>query len=323
MKDLLTRFLSLLGVMALSSACAWGQVQVPSTIKIITPFTVGTGYDTAARAVGNRLAEKWGTSVIVQNMPGASGNIGTDAAAKAAPDGATLLMGGNTMLISSQIYKNVPFNPLKDLAPVSLVATGTLMLVAHPKTGVHNVAELVRLSKSKPGQVNFGSPGLGTPHHMAMELFNMETQTNMLHVPYRGTSGYIQDLLAGEIMIGFLPVHVAQGFIRSGKLTALAVGSPRRHPVAADVPTLIELGYKNIDVDLWYAFFVPSKTPAGYVSQLQAEIANILREPGVRDVLNKGGMDARSTTPEELGEMAQKDYLRWGQVIRNKNIEGS
>ena len=253
-------------------------------------------------------------------MPGASGNIGTEAAAKSPADGNTILMGGNTMLIAQQLYKNVPFHPLRDFSPVTLAATGTLMLVAHPKVGVKSVQELIKLSQSRPGSVSFGSPGVGTPHHMAMELFKVETKTFMLHVPYRGTAGYTQDLLAGELMTGFLPVHVAQGFVKTGRLVALAVGSTQRHPVSPDVPTFAELGYKNIDVDLWYAFFVPAKTPAPVVSRLNAEMAAIIREPGVREVLNKGGLDARPTTPEELAAMAQRDYQRWGQVIQAKNI---
>lgn len=318
----LSRTLCKLLGMALAATLLTGQAlaQTGGSIRIITPFTAGTGYDTIARAVGTRLSEKLGQPVVVQNMPGASGNIGTEFVAKAAADGNTILMGGNTMLIASQLYKNVPFNPLKDFAPVSLAATGTLMLVAHPKANVKSVKELVQLSQSRPGYVSFGSPGVGTPHHMAMELFKLETKTFMLHVPYRGTAGYTQDLLAGELLTGFLPVHVAQGFVKSGRLVALAVGSLQRHPVAADVPTFAELGYKNIDVDLWYAFFVPVKTAQTAVNRLNTEIAAIIREPGVRDVLNKGGMDARPTTPEELAAMAQRDYQRWGLVIQAKNI---
>ena len=312
----LTHLLSLVLVGTVSlAASAQGN-----TIKIITPFTAGTGYDTIARTVGTRLSEKLGTPVVVQNMPGASGNIGTEAAAKSPADGSTILMGGNTMLIAQQLYKNVPFHPLRDFSPVTLAATGTLMLVAHPKVGVKSVPELIKLSQARPGSVSFGSPGVGTPHHMAMELFKVETKTFMLHVPYRGTAGYTQDLLAGELMTGFLPVHVAQGFVKSGRLVALAVGSTQRHPVASEVPTFAELGYKNIDVDLWYAFFVPAKTPAPVVSRLNTEIAAIIREPAVREVLNKGGLDARPTTPEELAAMSQRDYQRWGQVIQAKNI---
>ena len=278
--------------------------------------------DTIARTIQPRLAERTGQTVLVQNMPGASGNIGADFVAKSAPDGNTLLMGANTMLIASQLYKNTPFNPVKDFASVSMSAYGTLMLVAHPKTDIKSVKDLVRVALAKPGFLTFGSPGVGTPHHMAMELLKLETKTFMLHVPYRGTAGYTQDLLAGELMVGFLPVHVAQGFVKSGKLNALAVGSTKRHPVAADVPTFLELGYKDIDVDLWYAFFVPTKTPTSTVSKLHADLNVIIAQPAVKDILGKAGLDASASTPEELASIVAKDYPRWGRVIQLKGITG-
>ena len=304
-------------------AC-FAQPTTPSStpIKIIVPFTPGTGMDTIARTIQPRLAERTGQTVLVQNMPGASGNIGADFVAKSAPDGSTLLMGANTMLIASQLYKNTPFNPVKDFAPVSMSAYGTLMLVAHPKTDIKSVKDLVRVALAKPGFLTFGSPGVGTPHHMATELLKLETKTFMLHVPYRGTAGYTQDLLAGELMVGFLPVHVAQGFVKSGKLNALAVGSTKRHPVAADVPTFLELGYKDIDVDLWYAFFVPTKTPTATVSKLHADLSIIIAQPAVKDILGKAGLDASASTPEELASIVAKDYPRWGRVIQLKGITG-
>ncbi len=290
-------------------------------IKIIVPFTPGTGMDTIARAVGPRLSERLGQPVIVQNTPGASGNIGADSVAKSNPDGHTLLMGANTMLMASQIYKNVPFDPVKDFSSVSLAAWGTLMLVANPKTNLRTVPELVAASKAKPGSVTFGSPGVGTPHHMAMELFKARTGLFMLHVPYRGTAGYTNDLLGGEIMVGFLPVHIAQGFVKAGRLNALAVGSPKRHPVAPEVATFGELGVKDVEVDLWYAFFSPSKTPAPVVSKLNTEIAAIMRLPEIKDLLGRAGMDAAASTTDELTALVAKDYPRWGEVIRRNGVK--
>ena len=304
------------------SCFAQSTTSTSTTIKIIVPFTPGTGMDTIARTIQPRLAERTGQTVLVQNMPGASGNIGADFVAKSAADGTTLLMGANTMLIASQLYKNTPFNPIKDFAPVSMSAYGTLMLVAHPKTDIKSVKDLVRVATSKPGFFTFGSPGVGTPHHMAMELLKLETKTFMLHVPYRGTAGYTQDLLAGELMVGFLPVHVAQGFVKSGKLNALAVGSTKRHPVASDVPTFLELGYKDIDVDLWYAFFVPTKTPSATVAKLHADLSVIIQQPAVKEILGKAGLDASASTPEELASIVAKDYPRWGRVIQLKGITG-
>ncbi len=319
MKSLFTRAL-------MASLAAWtlsaGAQNAGQPIRIIVPFTPGTGMDTIARTIQPRLSERLGQPVVVVNQPGASGNIGAEAVAKSAPDGNTVLMGANTMLIASQLYKNTNFNPLKDFAPVSMAAWGTLMLVAHPKTGIKSVAELIAQAKAKPGSISFGSPGVGTPHHMAMELFKLETNLFMLHVPYRGTAGYTQDILSGELNVGFLPVHIAQGFVNGGKLNALAVGSPKRHPVAPNVPAFSELGFKGIDVEMWYAFYLPAKAPQPVVDRLNKELVAVIKMPEVRDVLGRAGLDASSSTPEELAAVAAKDYPRWGRVIQVKGIVG-
>ena len=290
-------------------------------VKLVVPFTAGTGMDTIARAVAPRLAERLGQSVVVQNVPGASGNIGTDQVAKASPDGYTLLVGANTLLMASQLYANVPFDPLRDFAPVSMAAYGTLMLVANPKTGIKDVKSLLEQARARPGGITYGSPGIGTPHHMAMELFKVQAKLFMLHVPYRGTAGYTQDLLSGEINVGFLPVHIAQSFVAAGRLNALAVGSARRHPVASAVPTLQELGQKGVDVDMWYAVMAPAKTPIPVVNRLNTEISAILKLPEVRELLGRAGLDAASSSPEELMSIMRKDYPRWGDVIRTNGIK--
>ena len=307
-------------VSALVVLTAQAQTWPAQQLRIVVPFTPGTGMDTIARAVAPRLSERLGQPVIVQNLAGASGNIGADMVAKANADGYTVLMGANTMLMASQLYKNVPFDPVKDFAPVSLAAWGTLMLVANPATGIKSVQDLVARAKAKPDTINYGSPGIGTPHHMAMELFKTKAQLSMLHVPYRGTAGYTQDMLSGELMVGFLPVHIAQGFVTAGKLTALAVGSPKRHPVSPAVATFEELGVKGVEVDLWYAFFAPAKTPAPVIARLNPEVVSILKLPEIRDLLGRAGMDAAASTTEELGALSVKDYPRWGEVIRRNGI---
>ena len=310
----------LTGFLVLFALAAQAQVWPGQTIKIVVPFTPGTGMDTIARTVSPRLSERLGQPVVVQNVPGASGNIGADNVAKAPADGYTLLMGANTMLMASQLYKNVPFNPVDDFSSVSMAAYGTLMLVANPKTGIKSMQELIAQAKARPGFITYGSPGIGTPHHMAMELFKSETQLFMLHVPYKGTAGYVQDLLAGELMVGFLPVHIAQSFVSSGKLTALAVGGTKRHPIAPSVATIQELGVKGVNVDMWYAFFAPGKTPAPVVNRLNTEIAAIMNLPEVRSVLSRAGLDAASSTPNELAAVVKKDYQRWGTVIKRNSI---
>ncbi len=307
-------------LLAITSCVAHAQAWPAQPIRIIVPFTPGTGMDTIARTVSPRLSERLGQPVVVQNMPGASGNIGADAVAKAPADGYTLLMGANTMLMASQLYRQVPFDPVRDFSPVSMAAYGTLMLVANPKTGIKSMQELISRARAQPGAINYGSPGVGTPHHMAMELFKAQAQLFMLHVPYRGTAGYTQDLLSGEIMVGFLPVHVAQGFVNNGRLTALAVGSPKRHPVAPTIATIDELGGKGVDVDMWYAFFAPGKTPASVLGRLNTEIGAILRLPEVREVLGRAGLDAAASTPAELSAVVNKDFPRWGAVIKRNGI---
>ena len=310
-----------LGGLLMAVACAsQAQVWPGQPVKIVVPFTPGTGMDTIARTVSPKLSERLGQPVVVQNVPGASGNIGADSVAKANADGYTVLMGANTMLMASQLYKNVPFNPVDDFSSVSMAAYGTLMLVANPKTGIKSMQDLVAQAKAKPGFITYGSPGIGTPHHMAMELFKSKTQLFMLHVPYKGTAGYVTDLLGGELMVGFLPVHVAQGFVSAGKLTPLAVGSPNRHPVAPNVATFEELGVKDVNVDMWYAFFTPQKTPAPVVNRLNAEIAAIMKLPEVRAVLSKAGLDAASSSTAELTNTVRQDYLRWGSVIKRNAI---
>ncbi|GAC1608535.1 MAG: hypothetical protein NVS3B2_18020 [Ramlibacter sp.] len=224
------------------------------------------------------------------------------------------------MLMAAQLYRKVPFDPVRDFTSVSMAAWGTLMLVANPKTGITSMADLIARARAHPGQISYGSPGVGTPHHMAMELFKTRAGVFMLHVPYKGTAGYLQDLLGGELNVGFLPIHVAQSFVASGKLVALGVGSPKRNPAAPGVATLDELGLKDVNVDIWYAFFVPARTAAPVVNRLHAELEAILELPDVRGVLARSGLDAAASTPAQLADIVGKDYRRWGSVIRRNGI---
>lgn len=308
------------GVLTVFALLTQAQIWPGQTVKIVVPFTPGTGMDTIARTLSPKLSERLGQPVIVQNTPGASGNIGADNVAKSAADGYTVLMGANTMLIAAQLYKNVPFDPVNDFSPVSMAAYGTLMLVSSPKSGIKSLGDLIALGKSTPGAISYGSPGIGTPHHMAMELFKGQSGISMLHVPYKGTAGYVQDLLGGELQVGFLPVHVAQGFVAAGKLNALAVGSVKRNPAAPNVATIDELGFKGLNVDMWYGFFVPNKTPAPVVNRLHNELAAVLNMPEVKSVLLKAGLDAASSSPAELAGIVGRDYQRWGSVIKRNAI---
>ena len=289
-------------------------------ITFLVPFTPGTGMDSIARTVGPKLSERLRQPVVVENKPGASGNIGANSVAKAAPDGHTVMVTANTLLIAANLYRNVPFQPLNDFAPVSLAAWGTLLLAVSPKSNIASVPDLIARAKANPGKLTYGSPGIGTPHHMAMEMFKDLTGTDLLHVPYKGTAGALTDLLSGEVDLMFLPVHVAMPHVKAQKLKALAVGSPKRHPVAPDLPTLQELGIKGAEVDMWYAFLAPKGTPPAIVNRLNSELRSILVLPDVRSAFETQGLEPASSTPQELKERMQRDYARWGEIIRKNNI---
>jgi len=289
-------------------------------IRLVVPYTPGTGMDIIARTVGPKLSERLGQPVIVENKPGASGNIGAEAVARSAPDGYTVMVTANTLLIAANLYPSVPFDPLSDFAPISLAAWGTLLLTANPNTNIRSVADLIARAKAEPGKLTYSSPGVGTPHHMSMELFKDLTGTQLLHVPYKGSAGALTDLLSGEISVGFVPIHVAMPYVKAGRLKALAVGSAKRHASAPDIPTLQELGVKGADVDMWYAFMAPKGTPAPVVSKLDSELRSILSLPEIKAGFDKQGLDAASSTPDELDALMRRDYSRWGAVIRKNNI---
>jgi len=304
----------------LSASGALAQAYPSQPIKVVVPFTPGTGMDIIARTVGPKLSERLGQPVIIENKPGASGNIGAEMVAKSAPDGHTVMITANTMLIAASLYRNVPFDALADFSPISLAAWGTLLLTANPKANINSVAGLIAQAKADPGKLTYASPGVGTPHHMSMELFKELTGTNLLHVPYKGSAGALTDLLSGEVNLGFVPIHVAMPHVKAGRLKALAVGSAKRHPNAPGIPTLQELGIKGADVDMWYAFMAPKGTPAPVVSRLDAELRAILALPDIKANFDKQGMDAAWSSPEELNALMRRDYARWREVIRKNSI---
>jgi len=305
-------------VAAATTALAQGYPSRP--IRVVVPFTPGTGMDIIARNVGPKLSERLGQPVVIDNRPGASGNLGAELVAKSAPDGHTVMVSGNPLITSPHLYRNVPFKPLADFAPISLAAWGTMMLVAHPGTRINSVADLVAQAKASPGKISYGSPGIGTPHHMSMELFKDLTGTNLLHVPYKGTAGAVTDTLGGQINVMFMPIHVAMPFVKAGRLKALAVGSTKRHPTAPELPTLQELGIKGAEVDVWYAFLAPKGTPGAVIGKLGTELRSILAQPELKTLFGNQGMDAASSTPAELITLMRREDSRWAAIIKKNNI---
>jgi tripartite-type tricarboxylate transporter receptor subunit TctC len=303
-----------------ASPAALAQSYPSQPIKFIVPFTTGTGMDTIARVTGAKLAARLGQPVVVENRPGASGNIGADLVARAPADGHTLMVSANTMLMAASIYKSVPYDVLSDFTPITMAAYGTMALVATTKSGIDTVPALIARAKSAPDKMTYGSPGIGTPHHLAMELFKDVTGTQILHIPYKGTAGAVTDLLAGQIELMFFPIHTAMPHVKAGKMKALAVGAGKRHASAPDIPTLKEAGVPNVEVEVWYAFFGPKNLPPAILTKVNTELRSILTEPDVRAALDKSGLDTESSTPEELRKVVARDFPRWAAVIKKNNI---
>ncbi|MEJ8835991.1 Bug family tripartite tricarboxylate transporter substrate binding protein [Ramlibacter sp. AN1133] len=322
-----TLFRTVLAAVALAGVQAFAQApQSPAAstgvpLKLIVPFTAGTGIDIVARTVGPRLSQRLGRPVVVENRTGASGNIGTEAVVRAPADGNTLLVSVNTLVMNRSLYTHLPFDPVKDLVPVSLTSWGQLILVTPPSTGFHTARDLVAAARSRPGRLNYASPGVGTPHHMSMELFKQTAGVFLTHIPYRGTSQAVTDLLGGQVDAMFLPIHVALPHVKSGKLVALGIGSERRHPLLPDVPTLAEAKAGNVNVDMWYGIFAPPGTPADQVAKLNRELKDILATPEVRTSFQTQGMDPAWSSPEEFRRLVVRDADRWAGVVNTAHIK--
>jgi tripartite-type tricarboxylate transporter receptor subunit TctC len=297
------------------------QERYPSRpIRMIVPFTAGTGMDLLARAIGQKLSERLKVPVVVENRAGASGNIGTEAVAKSPADGYTLLMTASTIVQNAALSRSVPYDPVRGFTPICLTAVGNMALAVHPSVAARSVAEFVALAKAQPGRLNYASPGNGTPHHLAMELFKVNFGIDVTHVPYKGTAGAVTDLLGGQVQAMFLPVHVALPQAQAGKIRLLAAGGSRRSPVTPDLPSLAEEGVRDIDVDIWYALFGPAGMSRELASLLNSEVAAILALPEVRDSLQKQGLNPVTGTPEELARLVETDLERWTRVVRAAHI---
>ena len=306
----------LLVLVAASPAGAWPE----QAVKVVVPFTPGTGPDIIARFVAEKLSPKIGQPVVVENVTGASGNIGSQQVARAKPDGHTLMSSVNTLVMNASLFKTLPYDPVADFAPISLAAWGALVLVANPNQKPNTLAELIAAAKAEPKTLNYGSPGVGTPHHLSMALVETTAGIELTHVPYRGTAGAVQDLLGGQIGYMFLPVHVAAQHIRAGKLKAIAAGSPQRLPQLPDLPTLAQAGLPGVDVDMWYALFAPKGTPPEILGRLNRDIDAILNTPEAKALFEAQGLVPQTSTPAALAEIVARDRKRWAEVVAKRGI---
>jgi tripartite-type tricarboxylate transporter receptor subunit TctC len=307
-------------IAAVFCTAALAQSYPSKPIKLVVPYTPGTGYDSIARIVGPTLSQRLGQPVVVENMPGASSTIGAAAVARAPNDGHTLLMIGEGTMASTHLYRQLTYDALTDFAPITLAGQGTLMLVTNPASGIKSVADLIAKAKAEPAKYAYASPGIGTSQYLKMELFKDAAGIQMLHIPYKGSAGALNDLIAGQVTAALVPIHQGMSHITAGKLVPLAIISPSRNPKAPDVPTLQESGIKGVDANMWYAFVAPKGTPAAVVNRLNSELRSIIDMPDIRNKLERTGLDVKTSTPAELQAIMRTESDTSAQIIRKNNI---
>jgi tripartite-type tricarboxylate transporter receptor subunit TctC len=296
---------------------ALAQTYPDKAIRLIVPFPPGGPADILSRAIGQKLTDSWSQPVVIDNRAGAGGGIGSDLAAKAAADGYTLLMGFvGTHAINPSLYTKLPYDNVKSLEAVSLVATATIILVLHPSVNAKTVAELISLAKSKPGELTFGSPGNGTPQHLAGELFNTMAGVKMVHIPFKGAVPAINDLLGGRISLIFSSAPPALPHVKTGRLRALAVTSGKRSTVAPDLPTISEAGLSGFEVINWYGVLAPAGAPKAIITKLNAEIVKILGMPDVKERLSAVGIETLGSTPEQFAAFIKSETAKWAKVVK-------
>ena len=314
------RALAALFLAMLAGASAAQEPYPSRSVHVVVPYTPGTGADILSRVLGPKLAERWKAAVVTDNKPGATGNIGADFAAKAAPDGYTLLLTA-TSFTTNPALKPAPFDPVKDFAPIALLATGALGVYSNPQVPAKNMREFVALVRSQPGKLYYSSPGNGGPQHLAMELLKLETGMDIMHVPYKGAGGAITDLIGGHVQAMISALQTVAPHVQAGRLRMLAVMSAHRAEAFPDVPTLKEAGMPDLEVETWYAMFAPAGTPAGIIDRVNRDVNELLKEADVRDVLAKQGLEPAGGTPQALGARVKRELANWTRVVKAAGIK--
>ena len=308
-------------IAALVATASLAQEWPNGPVHIIVPYGPGSTPDIVARIVGEKLSARIGKALIVDNKPGAGGNIGTDAVAKAAPDGQTIgLSIAGPLAVNALLYKSMSYDPARDLALITIAATQPSVLVVTPRLGVSTTAELVAALKANPGKYNYSSMGGGSISHLAMEALASRSGAEIVHVPYSGSAPAVLALLSGEVDLACLPAAAVMPQIKAGKLKALAVATEKRSPALPDLPTLREAGIENVFADAWMGFVVPARTPAAIVKRLQEEIGRVLADREVREKLRAQYMDVVANSPAEFRAVMNADMERWKPVIEKNHI---
>lgn len=312
----------LLPLVFLLPFAAAAQTYPSKPVRLIVPFAPGGATDVIARLAGQKLSEQLGQPFLVDNRPGANGNIGTEVAVKSAPDGYTLVMSyDGTMAINPSVYRKMPFDPVKDLAPVASVAQLPLLMVVHPSVPAKTLPEFVALAKSRPGSVNYSSAGYGSAGHLAAELFRGRAGIDIVHVNYKGGGQAVQDLLSGQIQMLMTGLTTADGHLKAGKLRAIAFTSGKRMPGLPDTPTFEEGGYPGLVVMSWYGILAPAGTPSDIIRRLNAELNKAIQSPDVVARLTSLGTEPTGGTPEQFGATIKSDIARWAKVVETAGIK--
>ena len=314
-------------VMALAAALvlplspAHAQKFPDKPVRFIVPFPPGGGNDILARALSPRLGELLGQSVVVDNRAGAGGNIGTDLAAKAAPDGHTIVIASNQVTINPWLQSKLPFDIEKDFAPVALVASVPMLLAVNPGVPAKDVREFIALAKAQPGKLNHSTPGNGTPQHIAFEVFNHAAGIKVTHVPYKGTGPAIADLIGGQVQAAIGTMASMEPHVKAGKMRALGVTTAKRSQAMPDVPTIAEAALPGFEVPLWYSILAPAGTPRDAVARLSGDFAKVLAEPAMRERLAGQGFEVSYLNPEQMSELMKRDLARWQKSIREIGLK--
>jgi tripartite-type tricarboxylate transporter receptor subunit TctC len=310
----------LLAAACISVAAHGAATDYPTKpVRIIVPFSPGAAADAVTRVLAKKLTDYWGKQVILDNRPGVPG---VQVAANSPPDGYSLLLGAGSNIVTSPLMMTkAPYDPQKDLAPVSQVVNIPPILTTHPSLRVKTVKELIALAKAKPGQLNYSSSGMGAPNHLAMELFMVMTGTSMVHVPYKGAAPSVTEMVAGQVQLGFNAIPSVLQHVQNGKLKALAVSSAKRAKALPNLPTIAESAVPGFEYNIWYALFVPAKTPPDLVAKISTDVQRALKEPEVVQQLVAQGTEPAPSTPAALAQYIKEDTARWSRIVKEKNLK--
>jgi len=312
------RILALVFLLAAFLAAPVSAQNYPTkTVRLIAPFAPGGATDVLARLTAQKLAEHWGQSVIVDNRPGAGGNIGAEIAARAAPDGHTLLVAGAPHAINMTLYQKLTYDLARDLVAINRIAGYPSAIVVHPTVPARTVKELIALAKARPGDLAFGSPGPGSPNRLAIELFMIMAKVKMLHVPYKGGSGQVVvDLVSGQVQLASMGLPPAMPYLKAGRLRPLGVTGAKRSPLLPDVPTVSEAGLPGFEVTSWYGLFAPAAVPSSIVTRVNADVAAVLEAPDLKQRLEQLGADPAPQSPADFARYVREEIAKWAKVVK-------